>query len=254
MKKLFYIAVMATMTLLVSSCSNDIPEGFIQGANGELLEVNTNFQMAEFLNDVYGTEWATVSVYERDGNETGDNIYEGMYGYYGTLYKFADDEIIGFINMMPLVTSGIPKNGEQFLSSADAYSQIDGEVALYYYPDPYIVDENNNMLSFAADDTWTIAGYSSEYIIIDYEDDGRPLRLILESCTFNDCLKDARNYYDYYYTDWIEYFEKYDADFVEDAIIAAETESISTLFQIKITYDKKWGTNFSAGNNENFYR
>ncbi|MFI3239336.1 MAG: hypothetical protein R3Y22_01905 [Bacteroidales bacterium] len=239
------LAIWATGLLLISSCNNEIPEGFVRGGGDELIEATTDFTMAEFLAEMNGTEWVESATYERDGDNIGkDDIYKDMDGAYGMQYRFADEELHAYCNCHAMIPRGVPENGEQWAVFDDQNNNNSYKCTYYHYNMPYIVEDKDNVISFSDKDKWCIVGYNKDNIIVDFSENGRDLRMILKAHTLPTCLKDTKAYDDFFYLDLIEYFEKYDSEFVEAAKQAYAEKDEYKRFMIKREYFAKWGKEF----------
>ncbi|MFI3240858.1 MAG: hypothetical protein R3Y22_09815 [Bacteroidales bacterium] len=246
--------------LAIGSCSNDIvelPEGAVWGANGDIIEGNLDFTMAEFITDVDGEEWIEIGSFERFGTDSVASV-DYFYGWDGGVgdirYRFENGKIETFFLYKYCeiyFCNAVPADGKML----DEYTE---DFEYYYYSEDYEIDNVDNSIFFAENtympirgrEPWTIVAYNSEYIAIDYTcifsegsayEKSVDFRLVLKKEPLPDNMANANSFPEGYMTDIVEYFNKYDSEFVVDAENAYNENSIEDVMAVWCNYKAKIG-------------
>lgn len=256
MKKIRFIAFISLVLMLTgTSCISDLFDDGTEGGTleiDELVGANTDFDMAQFITETKGQSWKTsIAYYKYDDDDiwyASSDLPElkKIYGSVPLQCTFGDNllQVTVSNNGVPVTSSsltGAPEDGSQF-----------GDARYYFSPIYYEIDLQNNTLTSTSEgsaglDVMTILSYDNgEKIILDWDRSAVDYikRIVLVPFELPECLKTAGNYTTDYFTDWVEYFEKYDTSFVEDAEAAYEAGSYSGIYQVVNYYNKKWGTSY----------
>lgn len=250
-------ALLGVMILLgVGSCSNELPEGAVWGPNGEIIEANLEFTMAELLADVDGVEWSGSQIYERydDGSISESNIYSNTDGGYTEYFKFADGKLISVPSMFTYATIGVPADGEQTNGSSSHYNNV-----IYYCDNTsYEVDNTDNKLFFTdGRSSWSIVAYNSECIVVDCDNILKPatttyinVRMFLRVTSFPSDIKEYSIYNPDYMVDVMEYLEKYDSKYAALMVTAYESKDYMNVYNVWADYATEYNVslmmNFNA--------